>query len=84
MEEDKLKEPEQQARDFSEIEHDAFDELLSTEPLLIREGAEERAKIIGRKRDHEDNLVGEYNKNPLLNTQIYLAQFCEHTAHKRS
>jgi len=75
LEEDELKEPEQQARDFSEIEHDAFDELLLTEPLLIREGAEERAKIIGRKRDHEGNLVGEYNKNPLLNTRIYLAQF---------
>jgi hypothetical protein len=58
LEEEELKEPEQQARDLSEIEHDAFNELLLTEPLLIREGAEERAKIIGRKRDHEGNLVG--------------------------
>jgi hypothetical protein len=34
-----------------------------------------KAKIIGRKRDNEGNLMGQFNHNPLLNTRIYLAEF---------
>jgi hypothetical protein len=75
LEEDELKEPDHQAIELSEVEHDTFDELLLTEPMLMREGIKERAKIIGRKRDNEGNLIGQFNNNPLLNTRIYLAEF---------
>jgi len=68
-------EPEAQAPEIGDIEQDAFDELLPMEPTLIREGVPEKAKIIGRKRDPDGNLVGHYDSNPLLNTRIYLAEF---------
>jgi len=68
-------EPNAQAIDVGEVEQDAFDELLLTEPTLIKDGMTEKAKIVGRKRDGDGNLVGQYNNNPLLNTRIYLAEF---------
>jgi hypothetical protein len=68
-------EPEAQAPEIGDIEQDAFDELLPMEPTLIREGVPEKAKIIGRKRDPDGNLVGHYDSTPLLNTRIYLAEF---------
>jgi len=68
-------EPEVQAPKIGDIEQDAFDELLLMEPTLIREGILEKAKIVGRKRDSDSNLVGHYDSNPLLNTRIYLAEF---------
>lgn len=54
---------------------DSYDELLLTEPTLIREGTASRARIIGRKRDSNGNLVGTYDPYPILNTRIYLAEF---------
>ena len=68
-------EPEAQAVEIADVEHDAFDELLLTEPTLIRDGNAEKAKIVGRTRDNEGNLVGQYNNNPLLNTRVYLVEF---------
>jgi len=35
----------------------------------------ERAKIIGRKRDMNGNVVGTYHDNSILNTRINLADF---------
>ena len=32
-------------------------------------------KIIGIKRDHSGNLVGDRNKNPILDTRIYEIEF---------
>jgi len=71
----KVIEPEAQAVEIANVEHDAFDEMLLTEPTLIRDGNAEKAKIVGRKRDNEGNLMGQYNNNPLLNTRVYLAEF---------
>ena len=61
--------------DIDEVEADAFDELLLTEPLLPNDGLMVRAKIIGKKRDINDNPIGTFNVNPLLNTRVYLAEF---------
>jgi hypothetical protein len=72
---DALNDPEQKAPEVDDIEADAYDELLLTEPLLLRDGQLTRVTIIGRKRDQNDNPVGVYHHNPLLNTRIYLAQF---------
>jgi hypothetical protein len=56
-------------------EADMYDQLLLAEPVLDTAEGPTRAKIIGRKRDANDNLVGQYNHNPILNTRVYLAQF---------
>jgi hypothetical protein len=42
-------EPDSSSLDIDEIEADAYDELLLTEPLLPKDGVMVRAKIIGRK-----------------------------------
>ncbi len=68
-------EPDAQAPDVDDIEADAYDEFLLTEPLLIRDVQLMRATIISRKRDHNNNPVGTYHHNSLLNTRVYLAEF---------
>lgn len=68
---EELHEPDAQAPELPEVEKDAFDELLLTEPTLIKDGQEMKANIIGRKCDNKENLVGNFNSNPLLNKQIY-------------
>jgi len=60
--------------DVDVIEQDSFDELLLTEPVMYRDGQQVRAKIIGRKRNADGDLIGNYNPNPVLNTRIYLAE----------
>jgi hypothetical protein len=54
---------------IDDIEADAYDELLTTEPLLQHNGELVRATITARKRDAHGNLIGNYNPNPLLNTR---------------
>ncbi len=60
---------------IDEIDNDAYDELLLTEPLLQRDGQLIKAKITGRKRDGNGNPIGQFNRNPILNSRIYLAEF---------
>jgi hypothetical protein len=67
--------PEATSPDLDDIEHDSFDELLLTEPIIFREGQQTRVKIIGRKRNQNGELIGRYNANLILNTRIYLAEF---------
>ncbi len=67
--------PEAQVREVDEIEPDAYDEFLLTEPLLIHDGQTTRGTVIGRKRDMDGNLIGTYNNNPLLNSRIYMVEF---------
>ena len=64
-----------ESKEVDSIEPDMYDELLMTQPMLIRDGRMERATIIGRKRDNDGNLIGEYDINPLSNTRVYLAEF---------
>jgi hypothetical protein len=63
-----LMEPEAQVPEIDDIEADSYDQILLTEPLLIKEGELVRAKIIGRKRDMDGNLISTYDHNPSLNT----------------
>jgi len=72
---DPLAEPEATNDNVENIENDIYDELLLTEPLLNIDGEITHAKIIGRKRDDQGNLIGQYNHNPYLNTKVYLAHF---------
>ena len=55
------------------------DELLLAEPLLTTTNGHMKAKIIGRKRDQDGQLVGHYNSNLILNTRVYLAEFPDGT-----
>jgi hypothetical protein len=70
-----LFEPEAAQIDVDDIDNDVFDELLLTKPVLHQDGQLLRAKVAGRKRDNNGNIIGKYNANPLLNSTIYLAQF---------
>ncbi len=74
-EEDELAEPNAQALKVDNIEADTYDEILHTQPILMKDGTMTRAKIIGRKRDGGGNPVGNFHPNPLLNTRVYLAKF---------
>jgi hypothetical protein len=57
------------------VELDAYDEPMLIEPRLMKDGQLTKAKIIGRKRDTNNNLIGCYDSNPILNTRVYLSQF---------
>jgi hypothetical protein len=61
--------------EIDDMESDVYDQILMTEPMVIKEGELGRAKIIGKKQDNNGNLIGKYDHNPTLNTQIYLADF---------
>lgn len=69
-------EPEAIPPEVEDIEVDAYDELLLTEPLLEKDGVLIRAKITSRKRDQDGNLIGKYNSNPLLNTRVSRWSYC--------
>jgi hypothetical protein len=58
-----------------DTEDDIFDRLLLAQPLIDTAEGKVKAKIIGRKRDQDGNLIGTYNSNPILNTIVYLAEF---------
>ncbi len=60
--------------DVENVEEDSYDEVLMTVPIIQRDGQTLRAKIIGRKRDTNGDVIGTYNPNPILNTRIYLAE----------
>ncbi len=68
LDDDEVYESESSIPNEDDIEPDAYDELLLTEPTLMYNGQQTRAKIIARKRDADGNLVGTYNSNPILNT----------------
>ena len=60
-------------------EEDVFDQLLLAQPLLNTAEGKLKAKIIGRKRDEDGNVIGTYHNNPILNTTVYLAEFPDGT-----
>jgi hypothetical protein len=60
-------------------EEDVFDQLLLAQPLLNTAEGKQKAKIIGRKRDEDGNVIGTYHNIPILNTTVYLAEFPDGT-----
>lgn len=68
-------EPEAIPPDIDDVEPDMCDELVLTEPKLMKDGQLMKARIIGHKRDHDSNLIGHYNANPVLNTRVYPEEF---------
>ena len=45
------------------------DNYLNIELMLPRGGTLARGKVTERKRDHEGNVIGRFNANPILDTQ---------------
>ena len=43
--------------------------------MLPRGGTLERGRVTERKRDHEGNVIGRSNANPILDTQEYELKF---------
>lgn len=58
---------------------DAYDQYLTTNLLIDRGGSMERGTVVRRKRDHEGQLVGKSNTNPLLDTREYEVEFADGT-----
>jgi hypothetical protein len=57
------------------VEPDIYEELLLTDPKLQKDGQLVKAKIVGRKCDQDNNIIAQYNPNPVLNSRVYLAEF---------
>jgi Reverse transcriptase (RNA-dependent DNA polymerase) len=58
-----------------DIEDSAYDPYVGAE-VLLPQGYEQRtAKVIGRKRDANGDLIGHANSNPILDTRQYDVEF---------
>ena len=51
------------------------DNYLNMELILPRGGTLARGRVTERKRDHEGNVLGRSNANPILDTQEYEVKF---------
>ena len=54
---------------------EAGDEYVGVSISLPHGGSMARGRVVSRKRDHEDNPVGNRNANPILDTRKYLVEF---------
>jgi hypothetical protein len=68
-------EPEADRPEADKFTPEAFDNLLSTEVLLLKGDVLVPAKVISRKRDASGNPTGVARANPILDTRIYNVQF---------
>ena len=51
------------------------DNYFNMELMLPCGGTLARGRVIERKRDHEDNVIGRFNVNPILDTREYEVKF---------
>ena len=62
--------------DETEATLEALDLYIGTQVVLPgNDGEMVLAKVAGRKRDHNGNLVGMDNENPILDTRVYNVEF---------
>ena len=53
-----------------------FDQYLTAEVLLPQNGEYmQAAKVISRAKDGDGNVIGEYNRNPILDSRVYDVMF---------
>lgn len=64
-----------QAQDLEDNEAESYDQILMTEPMLIKEVELVRARVTARKGDNDGNLIGTYDHNLTPNTRTYLTEF---------
>jgi len=70
-------EPEAAMPEADEMNHEDFDKYISAKVTLPRGDAFVLGKVIGRKRDAEDNPIGRAHSNPIFDTWLYQVQFPE-------
>jgi hypothetical protein len=70
-------EPEAAMPEMDEFTLDDFDKYISVEVLLPKGDEMVLGKVIGRKRDIDDNPIGMANNNPILDARLYEVQFPE-------
>jgi len=70
-------EPEAAMPEADDLDHDAYDKYISAEVILPKGDAFLLGKVVGRKRDAEDNLIGTAHSNPIFDTRLYQVQFPE-------
>ena len=51
------------------------DTLITAEVILLHEEIENLARVIRRSVDKDGNVIGNYNKDPIINTGIYDVDF---------
>ena len=57
------------------ITPEANDNYMNVEIVLSRGDTMERGRVVGRKRDHNDNPIGRAHANPILDTRCYDVEF---------
>jgi len=70
-------EPEAAMPEADDLDHDAYDKYIAAEVILPKGDTFLLGKVIGRKRDAEDNLIGTAHSNPIFDTRLYQVQFPE-------
>jgi len=60
-----------------EVEGKDFDPLIHAEVILLHKGGDMMAKVLGRKRDADGNLVGCRNYVPTMDSCIYEVEFLD-------
>eukprot|EP00957_Ditylum_brightwellii_P170395 12970425-Ditylum_brightwellii.AAC.1 len=63
------------APDREDIDESTYDQYVNTEVLLPHEGKMVICKVMGRKRNHEGNLIGKHDPYPILDTRVYDVEF---------
>eukprot|EP00957_Ditylum_brightwellii_P192267 14636473-Ditylum_brightwellii.AAC.1 len=63
------------APDIEGIDESTYDHYANAEVLLPHKGKMLTGKIMGRKRDHEGNLIGKHDPCPILDTRVYDVEF---------
>ena len=62
-----------------------FTDLLLNAQVILPQGEEMKsATVIGRSKDVHGDLIGDYNQNPFLNTQVYDVEFHDGTVREYS
>jgi len=60
-----------------EFSHEEYDKYISAEVLLPKGDQLVLGKVVGRKRDANDNPIGVAYANPIFDTRLYQVQFPE-------
>ena len=57
------------------FEQPFYDAMINAEVLLPQGEGMKSAKVKGRAKDSEGNIIGNYDSNPLLNSMLYDVEF---------
>jgi ribosomal protein L15 len=68
-------EPENSMPEADNWDAEAYDQYISAEVLLPKDGQEVLGQVVARKRDADGNPIGRGNSNPILDTRLYEVKF---------